>query len=74
MLQVLPQPPPDAKGWESTHTYLSDGEIWLKQVFTLPAFGVLCYLIDLKQGLSSLLKSRIESNHLKTLSDKDLKI
>lgn len=30
----------------------SDGEVWLKQVFTLAAFGVL-YLMDLKQGVPS---------------------
>lgn len=50
-LQVLLELSPDAERWVSTHTYLDDGKVWPKQVFRLAAFGVLCYVMDLKQGL-----------------------
>lgn len=63
-LQVLLELSLDAERRVSTHTYLDDGKVWPKQVFRLPAFGVLCYVMDLKQGLFYPLKVQ-ETNHLK---------
>lgn len=55
-LQFLLELSPDAGRRVHTHTYLDDGKVWPKQVFRLAAFGVLCYVMDLKQGLFCPLK------------------